>query len=291
MPIEPERFQELIRQMNDTAENVSWDLEPEDIRAMHRRRLFAAPDPKAIALVAAAVALVVVGYFVLKPAPHTVSAASTTTTTSIARQVTVPNLVGLTQADAAAALGQAGLNVGNVSTVPSTRFAAGMVVSTDPIPGSELAAGASVSLQVSQGPTTAPSEIASSTTTSTTAPASGLPAAPPCDTQPPGGSGIRPTQIFFGCATSADFLSPISWSSWTSTTATGSATHNIDNCQPDCAAGTYSTFPVAVQLSNPGYLDGQFVFRTIRTSPTSGEGSPESATATGLYGAWGWPSS
>jgi hypothetical protein len=151
------------------------------------------------------------------------------------------------------------------------------------------------SRSTSMVPTTkAPSETTSSTSTTATTtrtPASALPSAPPCDTQPPGGSGIRPTMIFFGCATSNDYLGPIGWNSWTSTTATGTATHNINSCQPNCAAGTYTKFPVEVELTNPGYLDGVFVFRTITASPTTGVGTTESSTATGLYGVWGWPSS
>jgi PASTA domain len=290
MPTELERFQELVRQMHDTAENATWDLEPEEIRARHRRRLFPALDPKAVALVAAAVALVVVGFLVLRPAPHTVSTASTTTTAPPIRHLTVPNVIGLSETEAAEALGRSGLFVGAVVTVPSTLFPAGDVVSSNPAAGSALPPGTAVSLQVSRGPATAPSVTTSSTTTSTTA-VSTLPAAPPCDTQPPGGSGIRPTTIFFGCATSNDYLGSISWSSWTPTTGTGAAEHKINNCQPDCAAGTYSTFPVEVQLSNPGYLGGEFVFRTITTTPTTGVGKSETATATGLYGEWGWPSS
>ena len=73
--------------------------------------------------------------------------------------------------------------------------------------------------------------------------------------------------------------------------AIGTATHNINDCQPSCAGGTYTTFPVEVELSDPGYLDGMFVFRTITTSPTTAAGTTESSTATGLYGSWGWPSS
>lgn len=97
--------------------------------------------------------------------------------------------------------------------------------------------------------------------------------------------------IFFGCATSNDFLGSIGWSSWTAAAADGTAIHNVNNCQPDCAGGTYAKFPVEVRLSNPGYLDGVFVFQTITTSPTTGAGTTESSTATALYGSWGWPSS
>ena len=126
MPTEPERIRELVRQMNDTAGNVTWELEPEDIRAAHRRRPFPALDPKAAALVAAAIALIVVGYFVFRPAPHSVSTASTTTTTPGSRQSHRAERrrthTGRTLLEV---LGASGLDVGTVSVVTSTQFAAG----------------------------------------------------------------------------------------------------------------------------------------------------------------------
>jgi len=118
-----------------------------------------------------------------------------------------------------------------------------------------------------------------------------LPGAPPCDTEPETGRRIRPTLIFFGCATSADNLMHITWSTWTTTAAAGTAMHNVNNCHPNCAEGTYTSFPVAVRLSDPAYLGGVFVFRTIMTTPTGRRGEAETSTATGLYGAWGWPAS
>ncbi len=99
---------------------------------------------------------------------------------------------------------------------------------------------------------------------------------------------IRPTSLFIGCATSADNVGAITWSTWTSTGATGTATHNVNDCQPNCAEGTYSHVAVNVRLSNPGNLDGLYVFRTISMTPTSGAGGPQAFTANGLYGQWGW---
>lgn len=144
-----------------------------------------------------------------------------------------------------------------------------------------------------RAPTTAPTTRGTSAETApptTLAPVSGLPAAPPCDTRPAGGSGIRPPTIFFGCATSNDVLGPITWNRWTSDDATGTAVHSVNDCHPSCAQGTYTRFPVDVRLSDPGRLDGLLVFRTVTATPTTGVGTTESSTATGLYGSWGWPS-
>lgn len=121
----------------------------------------------------------------------------------------------------------------------------------------------------------------------TSMPAAKLPATPSCDSQL-GGSGVRPSGIFFGCATSADALTNITWTTWTSTAANGTATHAVNNCKPDCATGTYTRFPVTVQLSEPGYLDGILVFQHIVATPTTSVGQTETATATSPNGSWGF---
>lgn len=112
-----------------------------------------------------------------------------------------------------------------------------------------------------------------------------VPGAPPCDPNMPGGNnpGIRPSLIFIGCATSADHLSNIVWTGWTATSAVGTGTHAINNCQPNCAQGSFTTDPVKIQLTNPGYVNAVLVFRTISLTPTSGRGTPETTSQS-----WGW---
>lgn len=111
---------------------------------------------------------------------------------------------------------------------------------------------------------------------------SSVPRTPSCETGRPE-SGVRPSTMFFGCATSADNLSDMKWTTWTATTATGTATHEIQQClrggpnPPACSDGGYVSYPVNVTLSNPGYVKGDYVFRTITLSArTSGE--PAEAT-------------
>lgn len=118
-----------------------------------------------------------------------------------------------------------------------------------------------------------------------------FPGAPPCDTGPPGSNapGFEPGAIFMGCATNADSLESVTWTSWTATAATGTGTHFINYCVPDCANSTsFVRFPVAIQLSDPGQLEGMEVFKTISMTPTTKVGTAETVTATGLYGLWGW---
>ena len=155
--------------------------------------------------------------------------------------------------------------------------------------GAGIAVGGSAGLAIaltSTRPATTP--VATTTTTAapptttsvppapTTVPPSALPAAPNCDPQS-GGSGFEPSTIFIGCATSADNLGNITWSSWTATMATGTAVHNVNTCQPDCAAGVFASAPVEVTLSDPTVLQGVTEFATIAITPTTAGGSGESA--------------
>lgn len=139
--------------------------------------------------------------------------------------------------------------------------------------------------------TTAPATNVPEAASPSHASASGLPGAPPCQPDVRGANvpGSRPSLIFIGCATSADMLIEISWSSWTRTGATGKATHGINDCKPSCAQGTYTYFPVNVRLSHPARVKGMLVFETIVMSPTSRVGRPETVTEHNPpYGMWGW---
>jgi beta-lactam-binding protein with PASTA domain len=79
------------------------------------------------------------------------SAVSLTVSTG-AVPVSVPNVVGLTQAAATSALTGAGLIVGTVSTTSSGTVPSGSVISENPVAGTSVATGSSVSLSVSTGP-------------------------------------------------------------------------------------------------------------------------------------------
>ncbi len=65
--------------------------------------------------------------------------------------IAVPNVVGSTQATAAATIAAAGLLVGAVSQQSSTSIAAGSVISESPVAGTAVSAGSAVSLLISSG--------------------------------------------------------------------------------------------------------------------------------------------
>jgi hypothetical protein len=62
------------------------------------------------------------------------------------------------------------------------------------------------------------------------------------------------------------------------TNAIGTASHNINTCEPNCADGTFSSFPVQVMLSDPATLGGVFVFTVITMTPTTNSGRQESTS-------------
>jgi len=67
-------------------------------------------------------------------------------------QITVPNVVGLTQSAATTAITNAGLTVGTITPAPSATVPAGSIISSTPAGGTAVAPGSSVALTVSSGP-------------------------------------------------------------------------------------------------------------------------------------------
>lgn len=66
--------------------------------------------------------------------------------------VQVPDLTGMSPSDAAKALSDAGLNLGNQSEAPSNTVAKGMIIAQNPSPGTSVAPNTAVSVTVSSGP-------------------------------------------------------------------------------------------------------------------------------------------
>ncbi|SDG86131.1 Stk1 family PASTA domain-containing Ser/Thr kinase [Klenkia brasiliensis] len=121
-----------------------WDDEDEAAAKRRRRGI--------IALVVAGV-LVLAGLVVLLVALNSGGGDATPTEPTTA-SVQVPNLVGQTQAAATAALQQAGLTAGPVTTAASADVAEGSVISSDPAAGATVDEGTAVALVVSAGPDT-----------------------------------------------------------------------------------------------------------------------------------------
>jgi len=78
------------------------------------------------------------------------SSSTTFKTSPTTTTIPVPNVVGMSQAQAEAALHAVGLQVGSISSVPSSQHA-GTVVSQNPVAGTRVNAGSAVNLVLAQG--------------------------------------------------------------------------------------------------------------------------------------------
>jgi hypothetical protein len=69
-----------------------------------------------------------------------------------------------------------------------------------------------------------------------------------------GGTPVHAPACEAGCQLSGDGttgLWDMTWATWNSTAASGTGTEKLDDCTPDCAAGTLHAVPVRVALSRP----------------------------------------
>ena len=69
-----------------------------------------------------------------------------------------------------------------------------------------------------------------------------------------GGTAVRAPACEAGCALSGDgttSLWDMTWPTWNSAVAAGTGTEKLDDCTPNCAAGTLHAVRVAVTLSRP----------------------------------------
>lgn len=86
---------------------------------------------------------------------------------------------------------------------------------------------------------------------------------------------FEPTEIPLSCADYNATISGITWSSWTPQIAHGNGTLNVNDCNPDCAGGTFHHSPTTVTLSNPAPSRTQGLIFAIVTFVSS-NGSSQS---------------
>ena len=57
---------------------------------------------------------------------------------------------------------------------------------------------------------------------------------------------VRPGSFTLACADGNDYLTGLSWTSWTPHLASGYGTEKVNDCNPYCAAGQFHSYPVLV---------------------------------------------
>jgi hypothetical protein len=98
----------------------------------------------------------------------------------------------------------------------------------------------------------------------------------------------RPGSYTLACADGNDYLTGLSWTSWTPSLASGYGAQVVNDCLPYCAAGHFHSYPVLVVLwggaalrDNPGtlrYTKITFIYPGAR--PTALGGYPGTVTDT-----------
>lgn len=76
-------------------------------------------------------------------------------------------------------------------------------------------------------------------------------------------SGREPVTIYFS-GDAGNVASNLHWSSWSANGAVATGTWHYQSCQPTCAQGTMTPYPVTITLSAP--VSGQFTKLVEKTS-------------------------
>lgn len=79
------------------------------------------------------------------------------------------------------------------------------------------------------------------------------------------GMQARPQTLFLS-ADGSLYLRPITWHGWETARATGTATAHADDCKPNCAQGTYSTYPATIIFTAPKPWDGKMAYTHVQES-------------------------
>jgi len=108
----------------------------------------------------------------------------------------------------------------------------------------------------SKGAASTTSSTTAAATTTTTAASSSGSASTTVPTATFGSwTGTEPTIVYFS-GDSGNIVSGLTWTSWTSQSATGHGSWGYENCDPNCAQGTVTPYPATISLSDP--VGGRF---------------------------------
>ena len=84
----------------------------------------------------------------------------------------------------------------------------------------------------------------------------------------------KPKSITLTCADGGMVVSDITWDSWSAQGAQGSGIYLENNCEPDCASGTYSKTQVAITLTNLAEFDKKYFLKDLAIKAIKGKNFP-----------------
>src|SRR5581483_802952 len=67
---------------------------------------------------------------------------------------------------------------------------------------------------------------------------------------------VKPSSYVLTCADDGSFLYHLKWAGWTAQRATAAGVHELNDCTPNCAEGTFRKYPAIITFWRPEPLAG-----------------------------------
>jgi hypothetical protein len=86
---------------------------------------------------------------------------------------------------------------------------------------------------------------------------------------------VKPSEIVYSGDGSQLFGGPsrksnkIHWTTWNSTEGVGTGAQWIDNCNPNCAAGTFTRYPISLKATQPKKEGKYLIFTRLKVTYTT----------------------
>lgn len=87
----------------------------------------------------------------------------------------------------------------------------------------------------------------------------------------------KPESIMITCGDGGMYVDRITWNTWSSNGAQGTGFYNVNDCDPNCAAGNMHESPVNIKLSGLANVRGKNYLRTKEIQTLDGKNLPETS--------------
>jgi hypothetical protein len=74
---------------------------------------------------------------------------------------------------------------------------------------------------------------------------------------------VEPTQILLACGDGNAVMKHLTWTTWTTTSATGQGVLESNDCHPSCVGGTFHTYPARFTLTETVRASGRNYFTRV----------------------------
>lgn len=84
----------------------------------------------------------------------------------------------------------------------------------------------------------------------------------------------EPEAITLTCADGNMYIDQIDWSRWSADALEASAIYNVNDCNPNCAEGTFYRTPVDITITELSKFEGDLYLRNLVITTKGGENLP-----------------